>query len=303
MLRWAARLTAVCAVLLMLQPATGVADPLACPPGTHADDSGQICVRVDAPGQPGIDPQPGGEPSEPVGCFHGNDPVPCQTEQGVWFPGHQCYAQPYDGPPSDPGWAGHTGGSLWSCAWCQGTLTGTCRVQIIWLPTGASPVAADPGVLAQSALGTLQLATADLQTAPRPPAPSIVGVENWLWVPRAQWQTLRKSVGVGGTTVTVSAAPARVRWDMGPTEVTCNGPGRVWRPWMGDSARTPCGYTYRVTSRAQPRGLFTLSARIVYRVDWTCAGACSSTTGSLGEVDAPAGAASLEVLQRQVVNQ
>lgn len=307
------RLLATCAVVLaavlaLLMGSTGYASadkPRDCPPGTTPGIGGWVCIGVTAPGQPGTDPGPGGGSADPgpaPACFHGPDQVPCENDQGIWFPGHQCYASPYDAPLSDPAWGGHTDGSLWSCAWCTGRLTGACDVRIIWLPPGSTPASADPEILAQSAADALQLATAKVMTAPRPPHYTLVGVETWLWVPPAQWQVLHKTVGVGGTTVSVTAAPDHVVWSVGPDVLSCPGPGRPWRASFGDFARTSCGYVYGATSVSQPGGVFSLSASIVYSVDWACAGVCSASTGSLGLITAPAGAAPLEVRQRQVVN-
>jgi len=70
---------------------------------------------------------------------------------------------------------------------------------------------------------------------------------------------------------------------------------------MTDAATTTCGYAYTVTSTSEPDGVFALSARIQYEVDWVCSGSCTSDAGTLGLVDAPAGAGALRVLQRQTV--
>ncbi len=146
-------------------------------------------------------------------------------------------------------------------------------------PAGAPP---DPGELAQNALGLLALETAEVHIAPAYPDPAVVGVESWLWVPDAQWQTLTKTVTAGSTSVTVTATPERVVWGLGPDSVTCSEPGRSWVPGLGDEALTSCGYTYQETSEDQTGEAFPVSATIGYEVSWTCGGACSTTSGSLG---------------------
>jgi hypothetical protein len=155
--------------------------------------------------------------------------------------------------------------------------------------------------MARDALGVLRLPAAQVHTAPHPPAPTYVGVENWLWVPRGQWTTLTKTVTAGTTRVTVRAVPSRVVWDMGVATKTCYGPGKAWRAGMTDAAQTSCGFTFAHTSDAQPKGRFTLSARIQYDVNWVCAGACTGNAGTLGLIDAPAATGTLTVLQRQTV--
>jgi len=173
---------------------------------------------------------------------------------------------------------------------------------VFWVPPGGPADAPpDPGQLAQSALGVLALATADVQIAPAYPDPAVVGIENWLWLPPSQWQVLSKTVRAGGTAVTVTATPDRVVWEMGPGETTCFDAGRPWVNGMGDDAVTPCGYTYDETSAHEPDGIFPVTATITYGVDWTCSGVCTTTAGSLGLVDAPAGTGAIRVVQRQTV--
>ena len=96
-----------------------------CPAGTEpvSVGSGVICVVVTDPGQPGQpgEPgEPGGGGQAPAGCYKNDGTeVPCQTDDGYWWPGYQCYAAPYDAPPGTPAWQGHTDGSLWQCTRCD----------------------------------------------------------------------------------------------------------------------------------------------------------------------------------------
>ena len=282
-----------------------------CPAGTSpvSIGTGVICVVVtdpggpEGPGHPG-NPGDGGHRPQPVGC-HTTDgtEVPCQTADGYWWSGSQCYAAPYDAPPDDPSWQGHTDGSVWTCTRCTASGGGaeTCNVQIIWLPTGAAPGPPTPEELAQTALGQLPLAMADVHTAPAAPEPTYVGVENWLWVPESQWSTLTKSVRAGGTTVTVTAKPTEVAWKAGPESATCHGPGRAWVEGMTDAATTTCSVTFDQSSVRQPGGIFAVTAAIRYAVTWACTGNCPTASGDFGLVDAPAGSSQIRVLQRQTV--
>lgn len=294
-------------LVVMVPRAAGEGDS-PCPPGTDpvSVGSGVICVVVTDPGEPGQPGEPG-EPGDggqaPAGCYKSDGTqVPCQTNDGYWWSGYQCYAAPYDAPPGAPAWQGHTDGSLWQCTRCEtaGTST-TCNVQIIWTAPGEEPGPPTPEQLATTALDQLPLAQAEVHTAPAPPAATYVGVENWLWVPEDQWRTLTKSVNAGATTVTVTAAPSQIVWDLGPASITCYGPGKSWEQGMSDAATTTCGYTYETSSVDQPDGSFAISATIRYQVTWTCAGACSTAGGDLGLVDAPGGTSTLRVLQRQTV--
>lgn len=273
-----------------------------CPGGTTpapASGGGVICIVVSDPGTSGE--QGSGSTAAPVGSGgcqrEDGSPVSCVSEWGAWSDAHQCWAHEVDLPPGDPAWEGRREGSIWMC----GLITDASPAVTWWVAPGASVAPPDPGELAQEAAGQLPLETASVQTAPQSPSPSYVGVENWLWVPESQWATLTRTVTAGGTSVTVTAEPDRVVWDLGPGVTTCYDPGRVWRAGMTDEALTTCGYTYAVTSIAEPEGVFALSATIQYQVDWVCTGACTGSSGSLGLVDAPAGTGSLRVLQRQTV--
>ena len=279
-----------------------------CPPGTDPVNvgSGVICIVVSDPGapsEPGDPNDPGGGGQAPVGCSKSDGTeVPCETSDGYWWSAYQCYAAPYDAPPGSPTWQGHTDGSLWQCSTCVGNgTTGTCNVQIIWVAPGEEPGPPSPEQLAATALGLIRLPAADVRTAPAPPAATYVGVQTWLWVPDAQWSDLSKSVSAGPTTVTVTASPSEVAWSLGPTAVACDGPGTPWVRGMTDAATTSCGYTYEDTSAREPGGAYPLSASIRYAVSWTCSGTCPTTGGDLGLIDAPAGASTMRVLQRQTV--
>jgi len=171
----------------------------------------------------------------------------------------------------------------------------------MWTAPGQEPGPPTPEQLASTALGLMPLAKADIHSAPKPPAATYIGVENWLWIPDAQWATLHKSVTAGATTVTVTAAPAQVAWNLGPKTLICNGPGQAWVKGMTDAASTNCSFTYLESSVDEPNGSFAIAAAIRYQVTWACTGSCPTAGGDLGLIDAPAGAGNMSVLQRQTV--
>lgn len=294
--------------LAVVAPRASAGKGSSCPSGTNpvSIGSGVVCVVVTDPGQPGDhgDAQNAGNSGQAPADCHKSDgtKVPCKTHDGYWWPGSQCYAAPYDAPPGSAAWQGHTNGSTWQCTSCTAAAAATtCTVQIMWTAPGQGPAPPTPEQLAERALGLMPLTKADVHTAPAPSAATYIGVENWLWIPDAQWRTLSKSVSAGATTVTVTAAPSQVAWNLGPTSMTCYGPGTPWQQGMTDAANTTCGYTYKDTSDSEPDGRFAVTATIRYQVTWKCTGTCPTTGGDLGLVDAPAGASTMRVLQRQTV--
>ena len=177
-----------------------------CPSGTRpvSTTAGAVCVVVHDPGGPGTVGTAPEKPSQgrsrqPGGCFKSNgQQVPCATDLGVWFGGHQCYAAPYNAPAGSPAWRGHAGGSLSMCTACAtGANARNCNAQVIWVAPGAAPGPPDPAQMASDAMGVLRLPAARVHTAPQAPAHTYIGVENWLWVPKVQWATLTKSVSSG----------------------------------------------------------------------------------------------------------
>lgn len=130
-----------------------------------------------------------------------------------------------------------------------------------------------------------------------------INYKNWLWIPESQWHDVSVSLTVAGATVTLTATPSHIAWDMGNGEtVSCVGPGREWVKGMPENAPTNCSFTY--AALVDPEGdTWSVSAAINYTVGWTCTGNCGGqNSGDLGDVTALAGEpTSLTVLQRQTV--
>lgn len=271
-------------------------------------DAGGIvrsCATDPGTGGGGATPGGGGS-SGPTECTRSDGTaIPCSSGSGSWSPSHDCYLYPTEQPPADdPIWAELDGtpetGRIMSCQQFNGT-SGAATVRVfVATGEGAPP---DPAVLAQQALGAIQLTTPTVQLAPAPPAKSYVGLETWMWMPAGQWSMLTNTVTAGATSVTVTIEPRWVTWNMGPGSKVCYGAGQVWHVGqMPAGAKSSCSYTYSRVSDFQPGGVWPISAAITWRVNWTCAGNCLAPEGSLGEVDGPTGTSQLVVGERQSVN-
>lgn len=179
--------------------------------------------------------------------------------------------------------------------------------ELFYVPQGQNAVP-DARTIALNAVHQVPFVRAEVQTAPAG-RPTYVHLENWLWVPAGQWRTVQARASVGVTTVTVTAEPSHIVWDMGDGNTkVCRSAGRAWVTGMRDSATTACGYAYdsiSVRNKAggyDPDGRFEVAARFYYDVRWTCTGICSAPGGSLGEYSGPLSAPTpVEVRQRQTV--
>jgi hypothetical protein len=136
--------------------------------------------------------------------------------------------------------------------------------------------------LAERALAHAPWPAVRIETSP-PSNRLAVNFPVWLHV-ESGWQSVRASASLAGVTATVTARPARVRFEMGDGHaVTCQGAGSAYDPdlsWQQNLDRRSCGYTYRTSSAGSPSGRFTVRASITYAVSWSASGAPGG--GSLG---------------------
>ena len=153
----------------------------------------------------------------------------------------------------------------------QGMLGGPALP--LWAPAGQPVPAIPPQVVAQQAESHLVLPVPAVAMSPA--AFQVVRVPTWLWVAGAAWRPVTATAQVPGTAVTATATPVSVVWDLGDgAAVTCRGAGTPYRPGVGDPAAVSpdCGHTYLVSSADQPDGVFTVTARVHWTVDWTGGG-------------------------------
>lgn len=290
--------TSIASTVVLLIAGAGSA-AAECPPDPF-DDLG-VCLSDTVPGNPPSDPggptNPG--PSGPA-CLGAPDGV-CVNDYGyVWNSAHNCYSFPLDPQPGpdSPLWQGHdpTEGALWSC-----DPTVSIPNNVWFVPNGAAVI--DPGQVAQQLLRRAPFELANAHMAPGPGDHTYINYLNWMWIPDDQWHDVSVSLTVAGATVTLTANPTHVNWDMGNGESTsCVGPGRAWVRGMAEDAPTNCSFTY--SAMEDPEGdTWAVLARINYTVGWTCTGRCGGqTSGDLGEVTALAGnSTSITVYQRQTV--
>lgn len=137
-------------------------------------------------------------------------------------------------------------------------------------PGAPQPVRPSAGELAEMAYAELTITFPGIETSPAADAMSWVQVPVWLWVPESSWRSLSSSSSSGSTTVTVSAQPVEVRWDMGDgASVVCDGPGAPYDLDMEEAEQsTDCSHTYTETSASEPGERYGVTAEMEWRASW-----------------------------------
>ncbi len=152
-----------------------------------------------------------------------------------------------------------------------------------------------PADLAVRARNELALLYPEPRTSPAISLSQIPGIDTWMWVDAALWEPIVATAGIPGLSVSATATPQTMTWDMGDgTVVTCDGPGTPYddsRPEADQS--TDCSHVY------QSRGAYTATATITWSISW------SSSDGDGGELaDASRSTQfAMTVIERQAIGQ
>lgn len=215
--------------------------------------------------------------------------------RGRWSNRNQCFIKRPSVVPakSDPAWQEHRDGSVWSCTRTGYGFTGNREAQqlngLIWLPAGVRPtVVVDPMVLVRQAIAKMQLGRPRIGIVPKPTPAANQGAVNlpvWMWTERGSHDLgpLTATAELPGVlSVTAEATVTRIVWTMGDGgSVTCAGPGTEFDPSYGVTMSPTCGYRYERTSRDEPGGRYTVTARSDWTVHWT------SSDGDSGDIAQP----------------
>lgn len=181
------------------------------------------------------------------------------------------------------------GGGRWYLRSCvsDGRVGGQ---ELVFLTT---PPTVTPAELARVARSRMQLPLVDVVL--NPSAGTLVGVPVWLAL-AGGWESRSASASVPGLSVSATATPTKVVWQMGDNDSrTCSGPGTVFRPGTDDPyGKSPtCGHTYRHSSGD---GKFTVRATVSYAISWSGGGA----SGTLADLQAT-GTTTLTVGESQAI--
>ena len=183
-----------------------------------------------------------------------------------------------------------SGPGTWYAKMCIDTDANTSTGTVVWVP---DPAPASPAALAEEALRYAPLPAPGIGMNPPAGRDQLVNVPTWLWVDPAAWSPVSASASAGGVTVTTTATPQRVVWDMGDGGVVaCAGAGTPYNPAQPIAVPT-CSYTYR-----RPAERVVVTATIEWSVRW------KATNGAGGDLGVVRRASSLpvRVAESQAVN-
>ena len=268
-------------VILSGVPPAQAAGPVSCTPGQVFDPTQGPCVIVVVSSPV---PSTGGVRGSTAVASSGVGPpkcvkpdgasIPCQDGNSWWSNSLFCYIalevpQP---PKSDPIWAGHTVGAIYTCF--SPLIVAGIRIYSLWSATPPAGPAAppDPQVLAQQAIALMRLRAINIGIVPEPRAGSvgIIGMPTWMWAQNPDqntWGPVTKSASAGGFTVTATANVDQVVWAMGDgSTVACTGPGTAYQDSFGKTSSPSCGHTYT------RQGAYTVRATSHWIVQWAGVG-------------------------------
>lgn len=151
----------------------------------------------------------------------------------------------------------------------------------------------DPAELARRARDQLAIRYPEPRTSPDMTIDQIVGIDTWLWIDPAAWEPVTATASIPGLSISATATPSHVTWDMGDgTVVTCDGPGTPY-----DDAEPVADQTTDCRHLYQDAGAYTASATVTWTVEWS---ATDGTGGPLADVSRTT-RFPMSVIERQAV--
>ncbi|MEV6822879.1 hypothetical protein AB0M72_29450 [Nocardiopsis dassonvillei] len=137
--------------------------------------------------------------------------------------------------------------------------------------TGATNTVS-PAQVASQAIELLPLPLPEIGLAPSPDSTALVGLPVWLWVEGQTWSEVSRTATAGSVSVTATATPDRVEWNMGDgSTVTCYNAGRPYTTGGSSS----CTHTYERVSGSGP---YPITATVYWDISWSGGGASGGQT-------------------------
>jgi len=136
----------------------------------------------------------------------------------------------------------------------------------------------DLQAIAHQARASLSLDDPAISMSPNTDTPVLVHVPVWTWIDPDHWQEQSATASVPGGSVTVTATPTSVTWQMGDgMAVDCDGAGTPYDSAMHapEESSPDCGHTYSTTGTVDVR------AQISWETEWTSSGGEGGSLPSL----------------------
>jgi hypothetical protein len=127
-----------------------------------------------------------------------------------------------------------------------------------------------PAAMERQVVRQLVLPDPVIRMSPDEKHAQLVRVPTWMWLDRAMWKPVSKTVQAPGVVVTAKAIPQTATWAMGDgSTVMCEGAGTPYSAkYKADSASPDCGHTYLRSSAGQPEEAYTVKVTVTWRVRW-----------------------------------
>lgn len=221
-----------------------------------------------APPTGGLNPSGSGGGSDA-----GPDPFSCLDDLVPYVPPAGALTPPAGQTASD---------GAWYVSICGGPHAGMPGGGVfyppVWVPNGPNPPPrVTPAQLARSAYNNLALPRPTVELSPV--GRQLVNLPTWLavtggWDERSATAGVPAAAGRPAVSVTASARPTKVVWDLGDgSRLTCDGPGTVFAAGDDPALASPtCGHTYRTSSASRPGGVFVVTVTVHWSITWAGAG-------------------------------
>jgi len=166
-------------------------------------------------------------------------------------------------------------GHQWDIMTCPGSNPGPLGGQLVQVSKRTGAPAISPIDLLRIAIGELRVPTLAAATAPPRGRDGLVGLPEWYWVPRGQWNPVGVTVTAGPVWARANASPTALSYvpGGGMGSVSCPGPGTAFnRSLPAAQQHTSCDYTYAQPSSGQPGNAYQAGLFVTWTVSWTGSG-------------------------------
>ena len=177
---------------------------------------------------------------------------------------------------------------------------------LFFVPAGGAGPAVNPVGVAQMLRDHIPLPAPPVVMNPPASGWQYVGIPSWFWVPPSAWQPITDSLSVAGVTVTVTARPDHITYQLqngsgGSDRVVCRSAGTPYD--MGHpTLYTPspdCGYTWTRSAAGSNDEKLGVSAVVTYATTWKATAGLGG--GALAPLDGFAFSARVTVGQVQAL--